>query len=257
MYRSLIPCKKITRKSTLECGVDCDENSKHQRSNTGTKENWKECVPVNPTPTFIAAFERVALFVNPEKYGASVQRHYDEWISVALDTERITPMGHSGYYGNNLLSESWYVISRMERITNGKHWDKIRDMMVRLLNDYSHHLQANLNAYWVAASNDTDSFQDTMTKALLWDFPNPPDPETHVDQRNNTLYGPNVECAESCGCSTYAMLPRDRVPNEFMWQITPNKLESGSGSDPTRTPKTEFGGAFVTPYYVWKTAGLF
>ena len=29
----------------------------------------EQCVPVNPTPTFIAAWERVALFVNPEKYG--------------------------------------------------------------------------------------------------------------------------------------------------------------------------------------------
>ena len=223
---------------------------------TCTKANWKECVPVNPTPTFIAAYERVALFVNPAKY-KNVQSHYNKWIKVALATESITPPGHSGYYANNLLSACWYIILRMETMVAGQHLTDIKTTFSKLLVQYRPHLQAPLNGYWVAATNDTTNVYDTLTKALLWDFPNPPAPETYVNQSSNTLYGPNVQCSEGCGCSTYAMLVRDRPPNEFVWQITPTKLESGAGSLPATTPKTEFGGAFLTPYWVWRTKGLF
>ena len=227
---------------------------------TCTKENWKQCVPVNPTPTFIATFERVALFVNPTKY-SNIQSHYDKWIGVAIATESITPMGHSGYYGNNLLSACWYMLLRMERMTNGKHLNALISKTNQLLIDYRPHLQANLNAYWVAAMNDTSSDSagpwNIMTEALLWDFPNPPDPERKVNQTNNTLYGTKNKCSESCGCSTWSMLVRDRPKNEFVWQITPNKLESGDGSKPMTTPKTEFGGAFLVPYWIWRSAGEF
>jgi hypothetical protein len=225
---------------------------------TCTKANWKECVPVNPTPTFIAAFERVALFVNPVKY-ASVQNHYDKFLTLAISTEYITPMGHSAYYGNNLLSACWYLLLRMEKLTMGKHFQKMQSKLTQLLVDYRPHLQANLNAYWVAACNDTAPDAgpwNTLAQALLWDFPNPPDPEAYVNQSKNTLYGNKTNCSESCGCSTWSMLVRDRPPNEFVWQITPNKLESGAGSKPTVTPKTEFGGAFLVPYWIWRTAGI-
>ena len=224
--------------------------------NTCTKANWKECVPVNPTPTFIAAYERVALFVNPTKY-KTVQSHYDKWLKVALATESIVPIGHSAYYANNLFSASWYLILRMERMTAGTHVNEIKTKMSTLLVTYRPHLQAPLNGYWVAAVNDTATCYDTLTKALLWDFPNPPAPETYVNQSTNALYGPNIKCSEGCGCSTYAMLVRDRPPNEFVWQITPTKLASGAGSLPATTPKTEFGGAFLTPYWIWRTKGMF
>jgi hypothetical protein len=221
----------------------------------------EQCVPVNPTPTFIAAWERVALFVNPEKYGKSVQNHYETWLAIAMKTEFITPMGHSGYYGNNLLSECWYIIERMERMTGGKHADAVTSTVLRLLGEYKTHLQANLNGYHVAAVNDTAPNAgpwNTITRALLWDFPDPPDPERHIDRHNKSaLYGNATKCSESSGCSLWAMLPRDRVKNEFVWQVTPNKLEGGDGSQPQRTPKTEFGGAFLTPYWVWRSAGVF
>lgn len=224
------------------------------------KSLWKECIPVNPTPTFIAAFERVALYVNPDKYGKSVQSHYDMWLNIAMKTEFITPMGHCGYYGNNLLSECWYLIERIERMTGGKHAISARSTVSRLLENYKSHLQANLNAYHVAAANDTSlngSPWNIMTHALLWDFPSPPDPERHIDQHNNAIYGNATSCCESCGCSTWAMLPRDRVKNEYLWQVTPTKLEGGETSKPDTTPKTEFGGAFLTPYWVWRSAGKF
>ena len=224
---------------------------------TCTKANWKECVPVNPTPSFIAAYERVALFVNPTKY-KSVQSHYDKWLKIAIATESIVPIGHAAYYGNNLLSATWYILLRMEKMTSGSNVKAIQTKMLKFLTQYQTHLQAPLNAYWVAATNFTDPLPwNVMTKALLWDFPNPPAPETYVNQSNNTLYGPNMKCSEGCGCSTYAMLVRDRPPNEFVWQITPTKLESGAGSLPAKTPKTEFGGAFLTPYWIWRTAGMF
>ena len=220
----------------------------------------EQCIPVNPTPTFIAAWERVALFANPDKYGKSVQEHYEMWLAVAMKTEFITPMGHSGYYGNNLLSECWYLIERLERMTGGKHTDAVSSTVLRLLADYQPHLQANLNGYHVAAANDTAPDAGpwgTLTQALLWDFPPPPDPERLIDQHNNSVYGNATTCSESCGCSTWAMLPRDRVKDEFVWQVTPTKLEGGGGTKPSATPKTEFGGAFLTPYWIWRSAGKF
>jgi hypothetical protein len=120
------------------------------------KKNWIQCVPVNPTPTFVAVFERVALFVNPKKY-LNIQEHYDTFLKLAIETDSITPLGHSGYYGNNLLSECWYIITRMERLRNGKNLVNIKSKISQLLVDYRSHLQANLNAYWVAAVNNTSN----------------------------------------------------------------------------------------------------
>ena len=227
--------------------------------------NAKQCLPVNPTPTFIAAWQRIALSMNPSKYDAKVRIKYNIVLSLAMKTESVTKIGASAYYGNNLLSMLWYLIGRCERIgagardsINTDHWPKVQATVLRLLADYRTHLQANLPAYWVALANDTALDAGpwhTMTRALLWDFHGAPDVAHAVDQHNNSKYGPAVKCSESCGCSTYAMLVRDRPPNEFVWQITPTKLAAG-GSD-VGHPKTQFGGAFLAPYWVWRTAGLF
>jgi hypothetical protein len=68
----------------------------------------KSCPPVNPTPTFAAAFLRVALSVNPTKYSEHAKT-YTFWLNSAIASEAVTPVHHSAYYGNNLLAESWYV----------------------------------------------------------------------------------------------------------------------------------------------------
>jgi hypothetical protein len=63
----------------------------------------------------------------------------------------------------------------------------------------------------------------------------------HQPQHNSSVYGPDVRCSEGCGCSTYAILVRDRPPNEFVWQIDPTKLEAGDVR-PADQPETQ-----VTP----------
>ena len=182
--------------------------------------NAKQCLPVNPTPTFIAAWQRVALSTNPAKYDAKVRPKYNVILGLAMKTESVTKIGGSAYYGNNLLSMLWYLIGRCERASESAgtdHWPKVRATVLRLLGDYRPHLQANLPAYWVALANDTAPDAGpwhTLTRALLWDFHAAPDLARAVDQHNNSRYGPNVKCSESCGCSTYAMLVRDRPPSE-------------------------------------------
>ena len=224
--------------------------------------NEENCLPVNPTPSLIVAFQRLALTLNPGKYGAAVRPKYDLLLPLALRADtKIVAIGAPAYYANNLLSQCWYVLARLERAeaAGSKHWASIRARMLALLAEYRPHLQANLNAYWVAAANDTAADAgpwNTMARALLWDFGAPPAPERHVDRHNSSRYGPDVACSEGCGCSTYAMLVRDRPPNEYVWQVTPTKLEDGGGSS-AASPKTEFGGAFLTSYWVWRTAGLF
>ena len=75
----------------------------------------RQGIPVNPTPTFIAAWQRMALTINPDKYHGAVAKSYAFWLETALQTESITPIHHAAYYGNNLFSESWYLIGRAER----------------------------------------------------------------------------------------------------------------------------------------------
>ena len=134
-------------------------------------------------------------------------------------------------------------------------------------------------AYWLAGANvsvptgtgavakkgSADEYRDgdegallwqAIVEATLWDHPQPPDLERHVDQQGNPQYAPDLSCEESSGCATYPMLVRDRPPNEFVWQIDPTKL-AGGNNRPAEQPSTYFGGAFITPYYVWQSKGLF
>ena len=43
--------------------------------------------------------------------------------------------------------------------------------------------------------------------------------------------------------------------SQFVWQITPTKLAAGGGD--AGHPRTQFGGAFLAPYWVWRSAGKF
>jgi hypothetical protein len=234
------------------------------------------CPPVNPTPTFAAAFLRVALTVNPTKY-ANHTSAYTFWLDATIKSETITPIHHSAYYGNNLLAECWYLIVRFERRDDtpaaAGRWPKLAAKMIKLLNAYAPHLQANLPSYLLAAMGNgtTDgttravestagamaaenaSLWNSIVEATLWDFPPAPHIYHHVDQHNNSIYGPDVKCSEGSGCATTAILVRDRPPNEFVWQIDPTKLAAGPSSD--AQPITSFGGAFLAPYHIWRSKG--
>ena len=161
-------------------------------------------LPVNPTPTFVAAWMRVGLSTNPSKYG-KVAAAYAGWLKTALATESITPIHHAAYYGNNLFSACWYLISSLERRAGSDgHWRQIEAKMVAtFLPEYAVHLQANLNAYWVAATNDTSraSLANAIAEATLWDFPNAPDIMHPVNLKNKSdIYGPGAPCSERTGC---------------------------------------------------------
>ncbi len=232
-----------------------------------------KCLPVNPTPTMAAMLIRVAISWNPDKY-SGFESKYEFWLNSAISSEHITPIHHASYYGNNLLSECWYLIARLEQQDQSKEaaqrWPKLAAKIVALLTDYAPHLQAPLPAYWLAATNFSSSpstqappqapptaLWDSIVESTLWDFPAAPNAWHAVDQHNNSIYGVDVKCAESSGCSTTAILVRDRPSNEFVWQIDPTKLASRPSTPPETQPQTEFGGAFVTPYYIWRSAGRF
>ena len=58
--------------------------------------------------------------------------------------------------------------------------------------------------------------------------------------------------------SRFQALVRDRPPNEFVWQIDPTKVAGSSTTNrgTNTSVNTAFGGAFLAPYWVWRTAGL-
>ena len=205
---------------------------------------------------------RVGLSANPSKYG-KVSASYAGWLKTALATESIVPIHHAAYYGNNLFSACWYLISTLERRAGSDgHWSQIEARMTAtFLPDYAAHLQANLNAYWVAATNDTSrtSLAHAIAEATLWDFHDAPDILRPVDLKNKSdIYGPGAKCSEGSGCVATPALVRDRPPNEFVWQIDPTKVAGSSTTNrATNTSvNTAFGGAFLAPYWVWRTAGL-
>lgn len=159
----------------------------------------------------------------------------------------------------------------------------LSDKACRLLSSYASHLQANINAYFASVPGLLDScaapasvvspdfrpfdaaLPIAIASASLWDLPVAPDYEHAVAQPNCTnpdtepapgcYHGPDVLCSEPCNCSTTALLVRDRPPNEFLWQIDPTKLSGGSDR-PEDNPETGFGGAFLAPYWIMRSAGL-
>merc|ERR1712023_271950 len=89
------------------------------------------------------------------KYGGDkdIRNGYDTWLGLALPTEGISKIHESGYYGNNLLSMVWFLISYFERRDpTAKHWSKLESKMGKLCSDYAIHFQAQLPAYWITAS---------------------------------------------------------------------------------------------------------
>ena len=96
----------------------------------------------------------------------------------------------------------------------------------------------------------THSHTHSLTHSLT-----SPDVMYKVNQTNDTSYGLSHPCSEACGCSSLSMLVRDRVWNEFVWQITPNKLEGGQDR-PLSSPETAFGGDFLCVYWVWRSAHI-
>ena len=68
-----------------------------------------------------------------------------------------------------------------------------------------------------------------------------------------------VACLSMCMThSRLQALVRDRPPNEFVWQIDPTKVAGSSTTNrgTNTSVNTAFGGAFLAPYWVWRTAGL-
>ena len=64
------------------------------------------CSRINPTPSMQAAWMRVALSANPEKYDTvSARLRYAEVVRLALGEEQITKIHSSAYYGNNLMAQ--------------------------------------------------------------------------------------------------------------------------------------------------------
>jgi hypothetical protein len=286
-------------------------------------------LPVRPTPSLRAAFLRAALSANPGKYEATWGgEYYGQWLPAAVASDKVTRMHRSGYYGNNLLSMTWYVIAAFElRLppqeppTEPKGGGEGSGLVVgsgqgakssssavaaagavvrkvgMLLNSYAPHLQANLNAYmaalqptppdeggWGSGSNATAGCADpalpfALAAATLWDAPAAPDDLHAVDRSHcnvsssppsvpfsssssssssaaSCYYGPEVECSQSsCNCSSTALLVRDRPQSEFLWQVDPTKLASGSDHPPD-SPETVFGGAFLAPYWILRAGGL-
>lgn len=162
------------------------------------KGNEEQCIPVNPTPTFIAAWQRIALTTNPAKYHTSaLAANYAFWLETALETESLTPIHHPAYYSNNLFAESWYLIAKAERCSStfkrdggggaaaavgggggggggaregvrsgsGVNWPKVSARLTTFLSHYASNLQANLNAYYFAAAGgyNTTAAATTIT----------------------------------------------------------------------------------------------
>ena len=148
-------------------------------------------LPVRPTPGLRAAFLRVALTANPAKYAAAwAEAYYGTWLPAAVATDKVTPMHRSGYYGNNLLSMTWYVTAAFELAeepqrggspgtdadsededSSGSERERgqgsgslsastaagaVVRKVGRLLNVYAPHLQANLNGYMAALQPNDD-----------------------------------------------------------------------------------------------------
>lgn len=213
----------------------------------------KGSLPINPTPGFIAMFMRMAMSMNPAKYVPKWGgKPYGVWLGLALEFGLTqTSKYEGGYYSNHLTIEVLYILNLLE--TSQEWQPKIAAKILEFsVTNGANHLQADFSAFYLASGGspsatgaDSDTAVGVMQGCLL-DFFSPPKMERFVNLTANPAYLPH----HSADYAVYALLPRDRPGDVYLWQRSPVKLVGGSNNNEQYQSVD-----FFLPYWMGRASG--
>lgn len=196
------------------------------------------------TPTFKAAWMRTIMTVNPEKYGHLEQEYREICEAMSQRTSLKSPF-QSEYFANNLLFIRYSVLCALEKDAALKK--SLLETLTQLFRSTRTHLNPHFAAIYAQATGDNKNVDvQAQVQGLLIDFPEPPKFFRAVDHRKDA----SIEMYDE-ELTKYALLTRERVPNDFYWQRTPC-LSHGSADLSYELPGIDV----FLPYWMGRAAGV-
>jgi len=197
------------------------------------------------TPSFKAAWVLLILSVNPTKY-ESLREQYETSLAITLRSENaVRSKWYGEYFANNLSFIRTFVLCVLE--TDPSRRDALRNALKRMYKDQAvDHLSAHFAAIYMLGTGDSNDNDARATlQGMLYDFSDAPKWAHEVDHRKD----PQIE-AYSDAYTKYALLTHERVPHDFIWQISPCQSH-GSWDRPCEYPAIDM----FLPYWMGRVAG--
>lgn len=197
------------------------------------------------TGMFKMPWLRLMLSASPERY-TTYLREYDDIVKrFSAGNRLVFDIRYREYFANNLRFIRIFATTVLED-------DPIRKELLvgtfrRMHEEVAPHLNAHFAALYAAATGDKENPKvRAAVQGLLADFPAPPKFGHEVDLRKN----PAFEQFDA-EYTTFAQLPRERVPTDFMWQRSPC-VSYGSWNLPYELPGIDM----FLPYWMGRLAGV-
>ncbi len=177
----------------------------------------------NPTPGFVTLWQRLAISMNDAKYGS--QTDYGTWFGLWDSTGGMDTFNkwYADYFANILGTSELYVVRKLE--TNQDKINTLNSALFKAAESVGgNHLNAHMAACYLAGTGDyTRNVPRGVLQGGLIDLPCDDFWMIGIDNSNNPAY-PQKDATSSL----FAILPRDRVRGEYMWQVSPCKLAGGA-----------------------------
>lgn len=197
------------------------------------------------TGWFRVAWRGFAVAVNPDKY-PKIMEEYPGLARQAIKRgDRPQPLTFHEYFANNLGFIRTYATCVFEADPElKKGYQKV---MRDRFEETKDHLNAHFAAMYLSATGDDNETAKALVQGLLVDLAGPPRWLHKVDMRED----PDVELSENDRYVKYALLPRDRVPDAFMWQMSAT-LSHGKDDASYELPGLDL----ILPYWMGRAAGI-
>jgi hypothetical protein len=247
----------------------------------------KKVVPVNPVPSFIALWQKIALVVDPEQYGAELGPKYRRMLDLAVRTDYILEGAAgpkhsqtgvskfpSSYFGANLciISATALALLQNEGDPDTAATAQVHTALAEIVSAGYDHLSASFPSHFLAASSAATRAspagrkQADMLRATLLDFAGVEKWNRHADLRNVTQLEPHcvvkglacavlpagsAECDASCD-AVNAFPASQRAPTDYQWQRSPVQLVSGNDDTAHEFSAIDM----MLPYWMGRAAGV-
>jgi hypothetical protein len=194
-----------------------------------------------PTGMFRAAWMRLMMSVNPEKYASLHSEYRDIFDAMQQFPLRLRDQWNREYFPNNLTFSLLYTLCILEDTPAMKaSWQGlVRQAWQEQLHD---HLNAHFAALYLLLTGDDNSTAQATLQGMLLDFPmdkwaRAVDRRGEVEMRSEDL-------------AAHALLAHEQVPTDFMWQRAPT-ITHGSFNLPIEYPALDY----LIPYWLGRKAG--
>jgi hypothetical protein len=186
----------------------------------------------NPTPSFIAMWQRLALTANPTAFAGKFDYSNSFKAAVAAASFDVKGVFESEYFSNNLMVDSLFVVAALDDGTDADRTAALAKATANVgLGAGTPHQQptfAALTACYLLQPSQKPSLLEAnllqgLVQSSLADLDGDVKWDRLVDQEFNPEYFPHHGQTDS----EHALLAGDRPPTTFLWQETPVTLLGG------------------------------